>query len=490
MPSPVDIPFRSIIQIDRNATTPIFLQIANQLIMAIQRNLLPPDTKLPGTRQLGILLDVHRNTVVAAYDELSAQGWIVIKPNRGAFIASSIPELKARQDSDVTYPKCTGFVFKRSMLLDNPYDYADYAYVFNDGTPDIRLTQLEDLSRIYSANMKRKRNRKKMGYYNHEGSEYFKEQLTHYLRLSRGLHVSAGNLLITRSPEMSLFILSEILLQRDELVVVGSPGYFSANMVFQKNGARIHPLPVDAEGIDTDALRALCTRQTVRMVYVTPQHHYPTTVSLSPARRMSLLQLAQEFGFVIVEDDHDYDFHYDKQPLLPLATADTSGMVIYISSFGKSLAPGFRTGFIVAPGNIMVEMRKLLGIIDRQGDVLMEQALGELIEEGLISRHLKKSLKIYRERRNQFIDMLTDEFKPWLTANKPAGGLAVWATFKSPVNLIQLSQHCAEDHLFIPRNILYQNASMTAMRIGFGHLDQEEMATSLRILKKALLMST
>jgi GntR family transcriptional regulator/MocR family aminotransferase len=125
------------------------------------------------------------------------------------------------------------------------------------------------------------------------------------------------------------------------------------------------------------------------MLYLTPHHHYPTTVALSAQSRLELLELANEYGFVILEDDYDYEFHYDKSPILPLASADTNGMVIYIGSFGKSLAPGFRTGFIVAPENLMAEMRKYLGIIDRQGDILMERALGEMIEEGEINRYLK-----------------------------------------------------------------------------------------------------
>src|SRR5690606_1956299 len=155
--------------------------------------------------------------------------------------------------------------------------------------------------------------------------------------------------------------------------VVGELSYFSANMIFQKSGARIKTIPVDEEGIDTEVLQTLCAQQQIRMVYVTPHHHYPTTVSLSVQRRMELLRLANQYGFVIVEDDYDYDFCYHKQPLLPLAGADTTGMVIYVGSFGKSLAPGFRTGFIVAPHNLMREMRKYLGIIDRQGDIVMEQ---------------------------------------------------------------------------------------------------------------------
>ncbi|WP_437921568.1 PLP-dependent aminotransferase family protein [Sphingobacterium sp. LRF_L2] len=480
------IPFGNFIHIDRNALTPIYIQIANQLIKAIQRNLLPPNTKLPGTRSMSLLLDVHRNTIVASYDELTSQGWIIAKPNEGTFVATILPQKDINSSEQVQYPKKTGFSYKRSILLDIPPDRHNCEHVFNDGVPDIRLTQVSELSRLYSAVLKRKGNRKKMGYHNSEGSEYFKDQLSIYLRMSRGLSIASENLLITRSTEMSLFIISEILLSTNDIVVVGAPGYFSANMIFQKNGALIRTVPVDDQGINTDILRDICRTTKIRMLYVTPQQHYPTTVTLSAERRAALLLLAQEFNFVIVEDDYDYDFHYEKKTILPLVTADSTGMVIYVGSFGKSLAPGFRTGFIVAPADIMVEMRKQLGIIDRQGDILMEQALGEMIEEGGIDRHLKKSLKIYQERRDYMTTILHNEFASWSQVLVPSGGLAIWMPFHTAVNLSLLHQSCLKKNLFIPRNTLYQNQTITAMRIGFGHLDFTEMETSLVILKEAI----
>lgn len=486
MTSPVEVPYKSFIQVERISASPVYIQIANQLIRAIQYGTLPPATKLPGTRALCELLNVHRNTISAVYEELFAQGWVEIKPNQGTFVISQLPQVKQSSGLIKPYPSVAGFKFTTTSLLDNPFDYVPCDYAFNDGVPDIRLTQIDDLSRLYSANMKRKSNRKKMSYYHQEGSRYFKEQLAHYLHLSRGMNISMDNLLITRSVEMSLFIISEILLQPGDFVVVGDLSYFPANMVFQKTKARILTIPVDDEGLNMEALRDLCKKYPVRMIYTTPHHHYPTTISLSVQRRMTLLALSKEFGFVIVEDDHEYDFHYDKQPLLPLATLDNEGMVVYVGSFGKSLAPGFRTGFIVAPENLMKEMRKYLGIIDRQGDVLMEQALGEMIEEGAIQRHLKRSLKIYKERRDYMAALLEQELDDWVQFKKPSGGLAFWMVYKKPLSLIRLKEQCGKNNLFIPRILLYQNKIITAMRVGFGHLDQEEMIQSIAILKQSI----
>lgn len=487
MDSPVKIPYESFIEIDRNSETSIYMQIANQLINAIQRGFLPYGTKLPGTRAFSEVLEIHRNTAVAVYDELSAQGWVESLPNKGTFIIGENQEkpLKVKdfeKDNLQNYPETTGFSFKTSNILDNPFEHSDCQYVFNDGVPDIRLTQIGQHSRFYSSILRRKSNQKMLGHYNHDGSEFFKEHLSHYLNLSRGLPISKNNLLITRSTEMSIYIVSEILLSAGDTVLVGALSYFSVNMIFQKAGVNILSLPIDEEGIIVEHVREACKKQKIRMLYLTPHHHYPTTVALSAQRRLELLDLAHEYGFIILEDDYDYEFHYDKSPILPLASADTKGMVIYIGSFGKSLAPGFRTGFIVAPENLMVEMRKYLGIIDRQGDILMERALGEMIEEGEIHRYLKKSLKVYQERRDHFAELLQENLDEFIQFQKPSGGLAFWLEWRVPVNLMQLSRNCAQNNLFIPKTLLYQTKDLTAMRLGFGNLNFEEMEKSIEIL--------
>ncbi|REC40175.1 PLP-dependent aminotransferase family protein [Chryseobacterium sp. 5_R23647] len=487
MNSPVEFPYESFILINRSSEISIYMQISNQLINAIQRGVLPFGIKLPGTRALSIILQVHRNTIVAAYEELFAQGWVESLPNKGTFVIGKNQEkpfqIKDFEKNNLEhYPKSTGFSFKTSNILDNPFEYSNCEYIFNDGVPDILLTQIDHHSRIYSSILKRKAH--KIGQYNQDGSEFFKKNLSEFLNLSRGLPISKNNLLITRSTEMSIYIVSEILLSEGDIVLVGELSYFSVNMIFQKAGVKIQPISIDEEGINVEEVREACKKQKIRMLYLTPHHHYPTTVTLSAKRRLELLNLANEFGFIILEDDYDYDFHYDKSPILPLASADTNGMVIYIGSFGKSLVPGFRTGFIVAPENLMIEMRKYLGIIDRQGDVLMEHVLGEMIAEGEINRYLKKSLKIYQERRDYFVSLLEQNLGEYIDFQKPSGGLAVWMKWKIPVNLMQLSRNCAQNNLFIPKTLLYQNKNLTAMRLGFGNLNLTEMDKSIEILSK------
>jgi GntR family transcriptional regulator/MocR family aminotransferase len=491
MSSPVKIPFKSLIRIDKGLDKAVYLQLAFQLINAIQRGVLVPGIQLPGSREMAAMLDLHRKTIIAAYDELDAQGWIEVRPNKGTFVCTKfqvIPNNASKHHPDflASYPPRTGYGFKKSILLDLSVVKTNATLEFTDGLPDVRLAPLADLSRVYGTNLKRKSNLKHLGFTPNEGSEYFKEMLTTYLNNTRGLHISKSNVMVTRGVDMGIYLAAELLLQREDLVLVADLSYYVANMIFQKVGAKIISVPVDEQGIDVDAVREMCKTQHIRMLYLTPHQHYPTTVTLSAERRVELLNLSVTYGFIILEDDYDYDFQFNNSPILPLASADTQGMVIYIGSLAKSLAPGFRSGYLVAPENLIKELGKLRGLIDRQGDVLMEQALAELLEEGEIQRHLKKTLKVYMERRDAFCALLQTHLGKVVSFEVPAGGLAVWTKWKTDLNLMRISNNCMRNHLYLPQTLLYQKRGLSAMRLGFGNQNVEELERSVKILAAAV----
>ncbi len=478
MSSPV-IPFKSFITLDRTSKVPLFIQMSNQFIVAIQRGLLIEGTKLPGTRTLSQLFQVHRNTIVAVYQELEHQSWIEIHPNKGSFILKKDPDKAVKlqitsRHQVANYPIETAFQFEQSNIFDNPFQHSTLQDQLDDGTPDPRLTSIDMPSKLYAANVKKRINQRKYDLNFTYENDYLKKNLSNYLNQTRGLHIGPQNILITRSIEMSIYLSSKMTLQPNDTVVVASLSYFKTNMTFQNFGAKIKTIPIDQNGIDTDALRQLCLRQPIRMVYITPHYHYPTTVTLSAKRRIELLELSREFNFIILEDDDDYDFQFDNHPILPLSSADVDGRVIYTGNLGKFLAPGFRIGFMVAPENFIREARKQLDLLDRQGDVIMENVLGELIEEGEIHRYFKKNNKIYKERRDYFVESLSTRLNGSIEFQPPTGGLALWVEWKEPINLMQLKKNAARNQLFIPQNCLYQTHTLSAMRIGFGHYTEEE----------------
>lgn len=495
MNSPV-IPYKSFITLNRGSQLPLFIQMSNQLINAIQRGLLPEGTKLPGTRIMSQLFNVHRNTIVAVYQELENQSWIEVHPNKGSYVLKKAENNRiklglhtaSQPHSIASYPKQTAFEFEQSNIFDSPFQHSALHDHLDDGTPDPRLTAIELPSKLYATNVRRSSNRKKFDINFTYENDYLKKHLANYLNQTRGLHIGHQNILITRSIEMSIYLCSKIILQPQEKVVVASLSYFKTNMTFQNFGAQILTVPIDEHGLDTDSLRGICERNTVRIVYITPHYHYPTTVTLSAQRRIELLELAREFNFIVLEDDDDFDFQYDNHPILPLCSADVDGRVIYTGNLGKFLAPGFRIGFIVAPENFIIEARRQLDLLDRQGDLIMESVIGELIEEGEIHRYFKKNNKIYKERRDYFTSELTKQLGNRVHFKTPSGGLALWVQWKESVNLMQLKKKAAQNDLFIPQNCLYQNPQLTAMRIGFGHYTAEEADRIMAKLQLSLDM--
>lgn len=482
MSSPEKITYSTLIAIDREAETAVFLQIAHQLINAVQRGYIPGGTQLPGTRVLATLLSVHRKTTVAAYEELEAQGWIIKIANKGSFIKGADGGSSKRKKLHVAavneYPAKTGFLFTKNNLLEPEPSAGAAQFVFTDGQPDYRLSPTEQLARYYTVALRRKINRRHLGYGNTTNS-FFKNQLSNYLNSTRGLHIAPKNILVTRGMEMGMYVAAQTLLKPGDVVLVASPGYYKPNMIFQQSGAVLKSVPVDDEGVDITAIERICKKQPVRMLYITPHHHYPTTVSLSAGRRVALLNLAATCGFIILEDDYEYDFQYASSPVLPLASADAAGMVVYLGSFGKTLAPGFRTGFLLAPENLIIEMQKQQSIIDQQGDSITEQVLAELIAEGEIHRHLKKAQKIYHQRRDHFCTLLEEQFSQSIQFVKPSGGLAVWTEWTGKINLLRLSKASMNVGIQLPQTLLYQTKNISAVRMGFGNFTTDEASLVL-----------
>ncbi|SEA15291.1 aminotransferase-like domain-containing protein [Bizionia paragorgiae] len=489
--SPVNAMLKSLVHFEKSPNTAIYIQIAQQIINAIQRGYLPEGTALPGTRTFSTLFSINRNTAVAVYDELASQGWVEIVANKGTYILK--PEKKTAAIKGSTqglellnaYPSTAGFPFQPSFNLASTEEESTCKYVLNDGQPDLRLHPTHQFSRWYSASMKRASLISKWNQPQEHSYSSFSAALCNYLNATRGFHIKPQNSVSTRSTEMSLYIVSQLLVKKNDVVLVGRLSHYKSNMIFQQAGANIITIPVDEQGIDVDFIEQNFTRHSIRCVYVCAHRQYPTTVTLSAERRLKLLKLAKAYGFAIIEDDFDYDFQFDSSAMLPMASADGEGVVIYLGRLGQSFFPSFQIGFVVAPENIIKEAKNYLQILDKQGDLIQKQILQELITEGEIHRLIKKNTTVYKQRRDVLCASLTRCFKGCASWQVPSGGLAIWLHFYPTISLIKLAEIAKQKNLFLPKTILYQNKSICAIRLGFGHLNEEEIETVVEILKMA-----
>lgn len=475
----------------KDCDTPVYLQIANSVIQEMRKGRVGPGMKLPGTRQMAEMLQVHRKTIVRAYEELDAQGWIEMHPSKGTFTSKEIPETKARRFSNNqqqnAFAATTGYTVKVNTILRTPALPLRHITGFHDG-PDMRLIPSDELGRAYKSVLSKHTYLKFMSYVETPGVPKFRHVLSDYLNASRGLQTTFENILVTRGAQMSLYLLSVILFAKGDTIIVGDTNYYYADHVFIQAGMQLARVKVDEYGMDVDAVEKVCQRKKIKALYITSHHHYPTTVTLSAARRIKLLSLAEKYGFIIIEDDYDYDFHYLSSPILPLVSADTKGMVVYIGTLSKTVAPAIRTGYVVAPPNLILELSRIRQLVDVQGDPIMELALIDMFEEGHIKRHMKKALLAYHKRRDFLCGLLKDKLPDIIDFKIPDGGLAIWAKFNRSVPLPPLTEKLKAQGLILSNGLIHNTSSalMNATRMGFGWMNEQETEQAVDLLAKTI----
>ncbi len=323
---------------------PVFLQIARAISNEVRRHRLRPGDPLPGSRTLAKALQVHRNTVVAAYVELVREGWTETRRAGGTFVSRSFPDANPRSFAPtaprLNVPARAGFDLRPSLHGEESPPIPRGTLNLASGVPDPRLLPAAALSRAYRRAL-RYRGPSVLDYGDARGHPRLRSALAQMLCATRGLAATADSLVVTRGSQMAFDLAARALLSPGDAVAVEELGYSAVWASLTLAGARLIPVPVDAEGVRVDALEKLASRETLRAIYLTPHHQYPTMAVLSPARRLQLLELARRNRFAILEDDYDNEFHYQGRPVLPLASADQAGVVVYVGTPPRFSRPGF-----------------------------------------------------------------------------------------------------------------------------------------------------
>jgi GntR family transcriptional regulator/MocR family aminotransferase len=487
------LPFQTLLSINRTVATPVYQQIANGLVNLIREGVIKPGSALPGSREMAELLQVHRKTIVAAYQELFTQDWIETIPRKGVIVSQRLPEIKPRSFKAAAkipaYAGNTGFTFnKLATYPTSPARQGEHRLIINDGFPDYRIAPIDLLMREYRSLFHSPAIKRYAMYGSMSGPLNLRTAMAQFLSDTRGLNIGPGNVLLTHGAQMAIYIAAKMILKPGSTVLVGEPNYFMADMIFQQFGAKLLRIPLDENGMDVDAIEKICKRKKPDLLYIIPHHHHPTTVTLSADRRMKLLELIRKYRLPVIEDDYDYDFHYSSSPILPLASADHEGNVIYIGSLTKSLATFIRVGYMIAPENFINDAAVLRRIMDIRSDNLLEEALSVLFKNGDMQRHLKKSVKLYHERRDHCCQLLEHELKEVVTFHKPAGGMAVWAQFHKKYPLPAIAARASAQGLFMSdgSSYSYGTTNHNALRLGFASLNEKEMKEAVEILKKVI----
>ncbi|PGH52895.1 GntR family transcriptional regulator [Azospirillum palustre] len=472
------------IPLDENSQRAIHIQIYDAVVAGIRSRRLPAGSPLPGSRTLAQLLDVNRKTVQLAYDELIAAGWVTAEGRRGTFVSLRLPS--AQRSTAETGTKRHPEPVRSSQPVPKPPPST--MIVFDDGAPDTRLVPVSALAQAYHGALRRLSRSNRLADEHALGNPELRQSISGMLNFNRGMATMPERICLTRGSQMAIFLAARILTGPGRTAVLEEPGYGQARTAFRRAGADLALVPVDGEGMRVDILEELCQTRKVACVYVTPHHQFPTTVSLSPERRRWLLELSERYGFTIVEDDYDHEFHFASKPLLPLANRAPDARIVYIGSFSKLLSPHVRSGFITGPAGFIRDAASWVAQIDRLGDPVKELALSELINSGTVQRHNDKARQVYDQRRQGFADLLRQNFGTGVRFSVPDGGLAYWVEFDAPVNtaVFMARARVAGVRLLPARQFWTGRPSVGGTRIGYAHMTGAEVAEPLRRLGRVL----
>lgn len=391
------------------AEGPLYRQVYASIRRAILSGEFLPGQKLRSSRALADELGVSRITVVNAYDQLFAEGYLEGKTGAGTFVAAQLPEdllqIGPGHDEPARKP---GIIspnglsdFGRTMARKSADGIRNEVVAtfrpFQNGLTAVEEFPFDVWARIAS---RKQRNplRSLIGYGDPQGYRPLREAIAAHLGSSRGVRCSPEQVVVTSGAQQALDLIARIFIAPGDAAMIEDPCYLEARGVFECAGAAVMPVPVDSEGIDIS--RAPKSRAAAKLVYVTPSHQYPLGVTMSLARRLELIEWANDTGAWIIEDDYNSEFRYAGRPLASLQGLDPTGRVIYVGTFSKTIFPALRIGCLVLPEKLVDVFTAARALNDVHSSLMDQAILAEFIAEGHFARHLRKMRTLYASRRN------------------------------------------------------------------------------------------
>ncbi|WP_263358892.1 MocR-like pyridoxine biosynthesis transcription factor PdxR [Acidicapsa ligni] len=373
-----------------------------ELRAAILDRRLKPGARMPSTRSLSAQYSLSRGTVVAAFEQLQAEGYTRTEVGSGTYVASGIPEgfLSATRKpatpvgtaSKAAISKHAQQFLKDVEVMPAPHSVGK---AFRSYEPAIDLFPVDLWARVASRVLRRAP-RSLYGHGDAAGYQPLRRAIAEYVGASPGVRCSAEQIIITSGTQQALDLISRLLVTMGDHVWMEDPGYLRALQALRNTGARIVPVPVDEDGLIVKAGRKLAPK--AKLAYVTPANQFPMGVTMSADRRLELLRWAASANAWIIEDEYDAEYRYAGRPVAALQTLDSSGCVIYVGTFTKMLFNALRLGFMVLPERLVDAFRSARSIIDLHPPTLDQAILAEFITEGHFGHHLRRMRQIYAER--------------------------------------------------------------------------------------------
>ena len=484
------------IPLDRESAVPLYQQIQERISQLIQEGVLPPQARLPATRQLAVDLGVNRITVSNAYAELEAAGLVYAQTGRGTFV-NATPQV--RHPSTLQRPAFGERPLWQQALAVRPSPFTDGQWhsllelaagsgiiSFAGGVPDLDTFPVDDFRKAMQTVFKRD-GKAAMDYGSIQGYPPLRDAIARFLG-EQGVAANPDEIFIASGSQQALSLVAMALLRPGDTVVVESPTYANAIQLFRWQEVHLLSVPVDEQGMQVDLLDHLLQTHRPRLIYTIPTFHNPTGATMSGHRRRLLLALAERYGLPIVEDDYIGDLRYDGPREPSLKALDCGGNVVHISTFSKTLMPGPRVGFVLAHGPLLERLIALKHQTDLGTSGLIQRALEAYIGDGRWRAHTRRVSHVYRRRRDAMVAAMTHHFPPEARWNAPKGGFFVWVRLPAWVSSTDLYLEAIERKVaFAPGPLFFPGRpAYPAFRLSFSQQSVEIITEGIERLGQAL----
>lgn len=472
----------------RPARMPLHRWLYDELRRAILEGRLKPGMRLPSTRSLSRQQSIARVTVVAVFEQLRAEGYIVSRTGSGTVVAPELPDnfysspeapLTMKRRSVVSLPRAAFVTPQRREARRKSGPAFDLFRTDLDVFPKEKWRQI-------MARRLRLSGRALLEQGEPGGYGPLRVAIAAHLSARRSVRCEADQVVIVSGTQQALDFIARITLRPGDVALVENPGYPGAVRAFEEAGARIVPIPVDESGFEVK--KAVQKEPRPKLVYLTPAHQFPLGGTLTSDRRLALLTWAERNRFWIFEDDYDGDYRYDVRPIGSMQGDDRSERVIYAGSFNKLLFPSLRLGYVVLPRALAGPFLALRDTADRYLPTLEQAALADFIQEGHFERHIRRSRALYLERHDclltegarnlrGLLDLQVSAAGFHLLGRMPDGGLDTKAEKAA----------AAHDVIVTPLSIFYlDNPVRNGLLLGFASVETREIIKGVERLAKAL----
>lgn len=473
--------------------TPLYRQLYDRLRSAILTGYVAKGAALPSTRALSEALGISRNTILNAYDQLAAEGYIVGRGGSGTVVAPVLPEnlmqISSHPVTSAPSPdhQNLGISERGRAYLHSPPMPSNRAgkgqlKAFQLGQPALDAFPF-DIWGKYIARRARYTASKLYTYQDAAGFAQLREAIANHLVVTRGVRCNEGQIIIVSGSQGALDLATRVLIDDGDEAWIEDPGYLGARGALVGAGAQLIPVPVDGAGLDVAA--GIARAPTARIAYVTPSHQFPMAVTMSLSRRLALLDWAAKAQAWILEDDYNSEYRFSGRPIAALQGLDTANRVIYIGTFSKVLFPALRLGYLVVPESLLDAFHAARRFIDVHPPTLEQGVLADFMDDGHLIRHIRRMRSLYAERRELLVS-LAQEFLP-LDIHAPEAGMHLVGWLRDGMDDRTASQYAAAEGVFAPPISTFSmgNPLPSALLMGYASVTEAEIREGVQNLRRA-----